>query len=394
MSDGTKLLPQTWVEIDLASLRRNFARVAERFDPAVKIILSAKKDAYGHGLIEVARALEFEPRLEALGIAVVEEGLSVRAAGIKTPILCFSVLRGAALAEAIAHDIQLTITDADDAAEASRTAAALGREAVAHLKIDTGMGRLGHSPEETLGGMESIKGLPHLRLSAVYTHLADGWNDPAGAGKQLDRLRRFQESAGLSSIPIHLGGSDVLSMARDMNLENAGAAVPAASLGGRRPPPTLIRSGIAIYGAHPAIPDLEPVMTFKSRVIYRRRAPKGTKISYGGTHTLARDSELAIVGAGYGNGYPRLLSNRAQILIAARRCPVLGRVCMDQIVVDVTDLPEAAVGDEAVLFGRQGNALLPAAEVAQWAETIPYELFCLAGQINPRIAVGKLCQRP
>ncbi|MBI3735791.1 alanine racemase, partial [Candidatus Sumerlaeota bacterium] len=124
------------------------------------------------------------------------------------------------------------------------------------------------------------------------------------------------------------------------------------------------------------------------------RAPKGTKISYGGTHTLARDSELAIVGAGYGNGYPRLLSNRAQILIAARRCPVLGRVCMDQIVVDVTDLPEAAVGDEAVLFGRQGNALLPAAEVAQWAETIPYELFCLAGQINPRIAVGKLCQRP
>jgi alanine racemase len=367
-ADSTEpgLPPQTWAEIDLPALRRNFRRVADRVPPSVKLILSVKKDGYGHGLLRVVQALEHEPRLSAIGVATVEEGLALRGRGVAMPILCFSVLRGRELRAAVRHGIALTVTDAGEGGEADRAAAEAGLVATMHYKIDTGMGRLGRVPGETLRSLPDVLRLSHARLAAVYTHLPDGWRRPEDARRQMDALADFAREAGLSDPTLHLGGSDALSV-RDH-----------AALG-------LLRAGIAVFGYHEGVEGLEPVMHFKTRVIYRRRASAGSPISYGGTHILARDSELAIVGAGYGNGYPVALSNRASVLIRGRRFPVLGRVCMDQTVVDVTGAPEIACGDEVVLFGRQGEATLGADEVAQWAGTIPYELLCLAGRMNPRV---------
>ena len=370
-STGTDLQAQTWVEIDLSALRHNFRRFAGHFPPDVQFILSVKKQAYGHGLIEVARALENEPRLGGFAVASAAEALALRRAKIQSPILCFSVLREAELRAAISQGITLTITDAADARVANDAALALGQKAVAHIKIDTGMGRMGRFPHEALQSIQLIRDFEFLKLEAAYTHFADAWLAPKTAKIQHKKLVGFvDECKRLGGVDLdqHIGGSDALSICSEIMSGS-------------------VRTGIAVYGYHAGIDNLEPVMTLKSRVIYRRSVPAGTRISYEGTYTADRDSELALVGAGYGNGYPRILSNRSYVLINDSQCRVLGRVCMDQIIVDVTDAPGAQVGDEVVLFGRQKNKKIGADELAALAETIPYELLCLAGQINPRIYV-------
>lgn len=361
-----ELTPQTWVEVDLEALRRNFHRVADLLPESVSIIFSVKKDAYGHGLIPAVRALADAPRLYAVGVAVIQEALALRESGLNVPILSFSVLRGIALRAAIERDILLTVTTLGEASLADQAAASLGRMAAAHLKIDTGMGRIGLTPDDAARELREIARLRNLTIEGVYTHVPDGWSAPDKTRRQMEDLVRFADENGLSGRFLHLGGSDGLAAKSDPHL------------GG-------IRAGISIYGYHPGIAELEPAMHFKTRVIYRRRAPKNSRISYNGLRTLERDSELAVIGAGYGNGYPVALSNKASVLIRGRRFPVLGRVCMDQTVIDVTDCPEIALDDEVVLFGRQGMERLGADEAAAWANTIPYELLCMAGQINPRI---------
>lgn len=358
--------PNVWVEVNPEALRRNFSRFAAAFDPEVQIIVSVKKDAYGHGLAETARLLAGEPRLAGFGVFTVAEARALRVAGIVRPVMCFTVLRGEELREAIDLGMTLTITDAHDAKEASEAAAASDKAAEAHLKIDTGLGRLGVTPVEALGSVSAIRALPSLRLTSLYTHFADAWADPAGAREQLRKLDEFAAAAGLGALPRHIGGSDALSLRGEF----------------RR---GTVRAGIAIYGYHPALAELQPAMTVKSRVIFRRRAAAGTKISYGGTYALQRDSELALVAAGYGNGYPLSLSNRGKVLIRGSRCPVLGRVCMDQVVVDATDCPDVSVDDEVILIGKSDQGSIGAEEVAEWAKTIPYELLCVLGQINPRL---------
>ncbi len=356
---------RTWVEIDLGALRRNADRFARRLPDGGRLIVSAKKDGYGHGLIAVARALAPHPRFGCFGVATPEEALTLRAAGIDADILCFSVLAGESLRAAILAGVILTVTDLADA-QAAAAAAGPGRPARMHLKLDTGMGRLGRLEPEILEQIPAIVSTPGARIEGLYTHLADSWNDPDGGRRQWARLLAFRDRAGLGALPCHPGGSDALAL-------------------GPLEPGTWLRSGIALFGDHAGFDDLEPVMTFKTRVIFRRSVPAGTAISYGLTQVTNRPTELALIGVGYGNGYLRALSGRAEVVIGGARRPLLGRVCMDQCVVDVTDGPPVAVGEEVVLFGRQGSAVLPAAEVARWAGTISYELFCLAGQINPRI---------
>ena len=359
---------RTWVEIDLGALARNLDRVAQRLPQGQRIVVSAKKEAYGHGLIAVACAIGQSDAVAAMGVATIEEGIALREAGYARPIICFSVLTGEALTEAIVRDLTLTVTNFDETQQADHTANALGKIAKAHLKLDTGMGRLGRFGEEIAGEIDRMRSLEHLRIEAACSHLADGWADRNWGQDQWERFETFRRASGLDELPCHWGGSDALGL-------------PSGALG----PSDWLRSGIALYGDHPAIEDLEPVMTFKSRVVYRRSVPEGTTISYGGTFRTARPTELAVVGAGYGNGVLRSLSGCGRVLIGGTPRSILGRVCMDQVVVDVTDGPETTVGDEAVFFGRQGAAILPACDVASVAGTISYELFCLAGNINPRI---------
>lgn len=379
---------RSWVEIDLGALRRNYRLCRElacRGGAGDCLIPAIKKDGYGHGLLNVARALTQEPGLWGFAIATVEEAVLLRGpesgVGRERRLLMLAPLHGEALEEAIRLDVDLTVTDATEAAEVARAARRLGARATVHFKLDTGMGRIGRLPAEAAGEFARVLAMPELRVAAVYSHMADAWNSVESRDSQRRAMEAFRSAApGVAGLPVHWGGSDALAFAEAMA------------------PGDGLRVGIAVYGDHPAA-AFEPVMTFRTRVIYRRRVPAGTTISYGGTYTTSRTSELAIIGAGYGNGLPRVLGNRAQVLIAGRRCPILGRVCMDQAVVDVTDLAaaggEVRVDDEVVLFGRQtgggeddGGAILPAAEQAALAGTISYELFCVAGQLNPRVLIG------
>ncbi|MCE5231492.1 alanine racemase [bacterium] len=359
---------RSWVEIDVGALRRNAARFVARMPAGGRFIPAVKKNGYGHGVLTVMRVLKDFPEFAVAAVSEFDEALALRAE-FDGPILCFAVLTGEALCEAVEAGIILTVTNLDEAAEADRAAAEVGRPAAAHFKLDTGMGRIGRLPDEALPQMPAILALERLRIEGLYTHLANGWADPEGARRQWTRLREFQHLAGLEAVPCHIGGSDAL------------------VLGTIASPNVWLRTGIVLYGDHPGVAGLEPVMTFKSHVVYRRSVPAGTTISYGMTFTTGRPTELAVIGAGYGNGYPRALSGRGEVLLGGVRRPILGRVCMDQFMVDVTDGPSVAVGDEAVLFGKQGQAILPAAELAEKAGTISYEMFCLAGQLNKRYEV-------
>lgn len=311
-------------------------------------------------------------------------------------ILVMAPFAGEALEEAIRLKTTLTMTDLADARAADRAAAKLGLTAAAHFKLDTGMGRLGRLPDEVAAQFADIARLPNLRIEAIYTHLADAWNDEASRARQRAAMARFRDAAGdtASRLPVHWGGSDAMAFSRELDSND-----------GLRRGGDGLRVGIALYGDHP-VADFEPAMTFKTRVVYRRRVPPGTPISYGSEFVTTRESELAVIGAGYGNGVLRALGGgreghdggqaHADVLIAGRRCPIRGRVCMDQVIVDVTDAVAAGatidVGDEAVIFGRQTapdggpngeTIILPAAEQARRAGTISYELFCLAGRMNP-----------
>jgi alanine racemase len=386
-AEATRRWGRTWVEVDPAAIARNWRRVAARLPKRGFGIACVKKDGYGHGLATVARALADEPGVWGVGVATLEEAIALRApeAGLSPDlrILILTPLANEALEEAVRVRATLTVTDLAEARAADRAAEKLGLGAEAHFKLDTGMGRLGRLAGEVAGEFPEILRLRRLRVGALFSHLADAWSDahdwdsPVNHRQQRAVMKRFRGAAGpgAAALPVHWGGSDALAF--------ADAFAPGDG----------IRVGIALYGDHPAAP-FEPAMTFKTRVVYRRRVPAGTTISYAWIYTTTRPTELAIVGAGYGNGLPRALSGRgAEVLIAGRRCPILGRVCMDQCVVDVTDLATSGidprVGDEVVLFGRQqapGGAVtyLPAAEQAARAGTIAYELFCLAGMLNPR----------
>ncbi|MEN6624673.1 MAG: alanine racemase [Candidatus Sumerlaeia bacterium] len=356
---------RSWVEVDLAAMRRNAERFAAKLPEGGRMIAAVKKNGYGHGMLPVMRRLKDMEAFQAAAVSELDEALALRA-DYDGPILCFAVLAGEALREAIEAGIILTVTNFDEARQASNAAAELGRVAAAHFKLDTGMGRIGRLGDEVAAEMANVLRLDALRVEALYTHLANGWTDPDGARRQWGLLQDFQRRSGLGAVPCHVGGSDSLVLG-----SIASAAV-------------WLRTGIVLYGDHPGVDGLEPVMTFKSHVVYRRAVPAGTTISYGMTFTTDRPTELAVIGAGYGNGYMRALSGRGEVLLGGVRRPILGRVCMDQFMVDVTGGPEVRVGDEAVLFGRQGEAILPAAEVAARAGTISYELFCLAGQLNKR----------
>jgi len=357
------------VEIDVGALVRNFRRFRARFPPNVQVFVSIKKDAYGHGAVEVVRALTGEAGLAGFGVAMAAEAEALRRVGLRPPLLHLSVLRGPELEAAVRAGDIVTVTDEPETREAQAWARRWGLAPRVHFKIDTGMGRLGRSPEEALAALERLRRAEPTLIQGLYTHLPDGWANPTQARRQLETLRTLAARTGLAGGMHHLGGSDALALAE-------GYPLPA------------VRCGIALYGAHPGMPEAEPVMTFKARIIYRRRAPAGTPISYGGTHRLGRETELAVVGAGYGNGYPWSLSNRGRVIVGGRAAPVLGRVCMDQMIVDATGALEAQVGDVATLFGRGPEGTPSVAEVAGQAGTIPYELMCLAGRLNGRVYGG------
>ena len=365
----------TWVEVDLDRFAANLHAVRSLLRPEQEILLVIKADAYGHGAVEIAEAAEREG-VAQLGVATLHEGIQLRRAGCRLPIVVLSPLLPSEIDEAVAHELAPTVPDLDFARALSLAALKSGRPQRCHVEIDTGMGRTGVRDDEAEPFLLSLLELPGLRLASLFTHFPDAdAEDLEFSREQVLRLRALLDRLGARGIRaprVHAANS-----AGTLNL-------PEARL-------DWARVGLIAYGHRPPnarveIP-LRPVMAFKSRIVQLRDLPAGASISYGRTFVTRRRSRIAVVAVGYGHGYSWLLSSRGHMLVGGARVPIVGRVTMDLTMVDVTDVPGPGIGDEVVLFGEQGDEVLSLEEVARGSETLPYEVMCTIGKRVARIYV-------
>ena len=370
MTDRRKA--RTWAEIDLGAMAHNY-RALKALTPAGCGFLGlVKADAYGHGAVPVAEKLQ-ELGADMLAVACAAEGEELRRGGIVLPILCLGQTDPALAQDLLDWNITQTVEDLESAQALSRVALAAGKRLRVHLKVDTGMGRLGFlwgdgENGSALEKMTALCALPGLEVEGMFTHFAAADEDETYTAAQLRRFleaKKALEDRGLHFAIYHCGASAAVLHYGQSHMD-------------------MIRPGIALYGFPPApgieAPGLIPVMTLKSRVAAVRPMPAGSPISYGCTAVLERDSRVAVLPVGYGDGLPRSLSNKLQVQIGDRLCPVLGRICMDMCMVDVTDLPDVAPGDVARIYGPG----LPQ-RAADQAETIVYELLCQLSRRVPRI---------
>lgn len=364
-----------WAEIDLAALERNLKLIRASLPAGMRYVAVVKADAYGHGLQHAAARL-MHAGADLFAVANVGEAAALRELGSGWPILLLSPVlpeEDHFLAE---YDLAATVSTDEEVARFDAAGRAAGRTIAVHLKIDTGMGRLGVWHEKAPELYQKIAAAGHLRLAGVFTHFASPDDDPAFTAEQRRRfLAALDACSGLDSagLFVHADNSAGLETLPESTRFNA------------------VRVGLLQFGVLPHPHSLlaqvrtEPVFSFRTRIGIVKALPRGTTVSYGRAYTLARDSRIAVLCAGYADGLPRAASNRAQVLIHGRRCPVLGRVTMDQTVVDVTDVPDAACGDEAVLVGRQGMEEVSLLEFSRWADTIPWETLCSVTKRVPRI---------
>ena len=364
----------TYAEIRLDAVRHNLEALRSLLAPGVKVLGVVKADAYGHGAVPVARTL-VAGGIDMLGVALVEEGAELREAGVATPVLVMGTIPRDEVASLIAHDLQPTVVNEETAREIDREAARQGRVVQAHLKVDTGMNRLGVRAEAAVETAEAVARLGHLRLEGVYTHFACA--EERNQTETREQLRRFGEVlAALSSGPatVHAANSAAL------------IGVPESHF-------NMVRPGLALYGVH-SHPDevekvtLEPALTLRSSVVHLKPVRRGEGVSYGLTWRAERDSLIGVLPIGYGDGYPWALSNRGRVRIGtgdeARLCPVVGRVCMDATMVDLTDVPGARSGLEATLIEADGASPLSVARIAEAVGTIPYEILTGLSKRVPR----------
>ena len=364
---------RTWAEISLPNLEHNYHALRRCIPYGCKFVGLVKANAYGHGAVEIAKKLE-ELGADYLAVACMDEAADLRNAGITMPILSLGATPAAAMPWAVELCVTQTVFDMDGAKALSDAAMSAGTTAKVHIKLDTGMSRLGFPAreEEQARSAEEIReicALPGLDAEGIFTHFANADGDEDYTMLQftrfLDMLKRLEELG--VRFPIRH------------------CAASAATLNYPCTHMDMVRPGIALYGHYPdpscegMVEDgLKPVMTVKTRVVFVKHLPKGTAISYGCTHVLQRDSVIATLPIGYGDGFFRLLSNKYGMLLHGRRAPIVGRVCMDMCMVDVTDIPGVQPGDEAEVFGENN----PIETAADLVGTIQYELLC---DVNPRV---------
>ncbi len=355
--------------MDLGAIAANTRTLRRAIGDTPHMMAVVKANAYGHGLIPVAKTA-LENGADYLGIAVPEEGEALRRAGIGAPALVLGPVNERGAEASVRWGLTQTVFDRERVRMLENAAARLGTDAQVHLKCDTGMGRIGvRTKEELLSVLDEIRACPHVRLTGAFTHFADA--DGETDEYSLAQIEAFEKLRALlpQNILFHAAASA------------AGLRYPQARY-------QMVRQGISLYGCPPVpeSPKLRPALSWHTEVSYVKTLPPGASVSYGRTYTAAGETRVATLPVGYGDGYHRALSNRASVLIGGRRCPVIGRVCMDQIMADVSGLPEAQCrpGAPAVLLGRQGNEEITADELGAWAGTISYEMLLAP---SPRVPV-------
>jgi alanine racemase len=360
---------RTWAEIDLDAVRHNVRCLIAHLVPGTRFMAVVKANAYGHGAVEVARAA-LEAGAWALGVATTDEAVQLRRAGLQSPLVHLGPMSVEHAESVVAHDVAAAVFQLEVGRALSRAAARTGRTALVHLKVDTGMARIGVVPGEAVALAKALLALPHVHLGGCFTHFATADEEDLDAARsQLAVFRRVLEAlrdAGIAPGIRHAANSA------------ATLAMPESHL-------DLVRCGIAIYGLSPAPhlsgqAPLAPVMNMRARVVQVKRVPQGTPVGYGAAYRTPDATTIVTIPAGYGDGYPRLAGDGGRVLIRGQRLAIAGRVAMDQLMVDAGDLP-VEVGDVAELWGTA----LPAEEVAAAARTISYEIVTRVSARVPRI---------
>lgn len=365
----------TVAEVDLDAIRHNVRQFRRHLPKSVRLMAVVKADAYGHGAVPVARAA-LSAGADSLAVAFLDEALELRAAGVSAPILVMGYTPPRAVGEAVRNDVTLTVYSEEVVEALGCQVAREGRSVDVHVKVDTGMGRIGLLEEDFPAFLRHFARFPRLRIGGVYTHFACADEPDKGYTHfQHRRLLRFLDQlreAGMDTPLVHCSNSA------------AAIALPEYRH-------ALVRIGIGMYGYYPSeelnrrVIRLKPALTLKTRIVRLKRPPKGTGISYGKTVTVDGSRWIATIPVGYADGLSRRLSNRGSALVKGRRVPIVGRVCMDQTMLDVTEAMPVSVGDEVVLYGRQGDEVICVDEVARLLDTISYEVTCAVGWRVPRV---------
>ena len=361
--------------IHLARLKGNYHQIVEHF-PGCKMAPVIKADAYGHGMVQCAKALE-EEGVPYLSVFTVDEGAALRAAGVRTRlILLGGVMDASECGAAVRLDnAAFPVWNMGIARELSREAQAAGRRVDVHLTVDTGMSRLGFYPEECPEAISLISSLPGLRLKGAFTHLASA--DCPEKDYNARQCNAFRKVVGM--LPEE--ADEIHQSATPGMLAGVGLEYP------------ILRPGFVLYGygsgPHGHGMQLQPVMEFETSLISIKEVPPGAEISYGGIYKVeGNPRRIAVLPVGYADGYPRRLSNQADVLVRGRRAPIRGRICMGMLMADVTEIPEARPGDRAVLLGADGTEAIDAVELAHKLDTIPYELLCRLGAHQNRVFIS------
>ena len=371
------MIRPVWVEVDLGAIRHNVSEIRRLVGPKPKIMAVVKAEAYGHGAEPVARAA-LAAGAEWLGVSLPEEGIALRQAGLRAPILVLSPFQPDQGEPFLTYQLTPAICQREAAEALSGEAQARGRQVQAHLKVDTGMGRVGITPVEALSFAAWLRTLPGLSLGGVFSHLAKA--DECDKTQAEEQIHAFQRVCGaLIAAGIDPGLCHLANSAAIIDLPKTHY--------------DMVRAGIMLYGLRPSAEvhlervNLRPAFSLRTKVVFVKRVPAGTGLSYGHIYHTKEQATIATLPIGYADGWARLLSGRAEVLLGGRRYPLVGRICMDQCLADLGN-DETEVGAEAVLVGRQGTEEISADEVAAKLGTINYEVTCMIGDRVPRVYRG------
>ena len=368
---------RTWAEISLDAIEHNVRAVRARIGPGVKLMCVIKADGYGHGARALARFLA--DKCDYFAVAILEEALALRRSGVTMPILLLGYTSPSQYEAALRADITLAMHSLEDAQTLSGIANKMGKRAVIHIKVDTGMGRIGFADTEASAGqIAQIARLPGIKIEGIFTHFARA--DEADKTSVNEQYRRF--NAFLNNAPLSTLHSPLI-----RHCCNSAASIEETRHF------DMVRLGISLYGLYPseevhkANVPLLPAMQWKTHVVHLKTVPPGTGLSYGHTFVTARETRVATLPIGYADGYPRALSNRGHVMIHGQFAPILGRICMDQCLADVTEIPAVEREDEVILLGRAGERGITMEEIGAMSASFNYETACRVGKRVPRIYV-------
>jgi len=364
----------TWAEVNLDNLEHNFKQVKSLLSSQVKVLVTVKADAYGHGIVAVSKKL-VSCGVDYLGVASIDEGIKLRKDGIGLPILILGLILKKDIQPVFKYELTPTICDKEMACLLNTKAGVLKKQIRLHIKVDTGMGRIGVLHDDAFKLVKDIDKLKNIAIEGIFTHFAFADLNREFTVLQINLFKKLVEDlkeCGVSIPLVHAANSAGLIDYKDSHF-------------------TMVRPGLVIYGLHPKENlgiKLKPVLSLKTRIVFIKEVPPGYGISYGSTYLTKRLTRIITLPVGYGDGYPRNLSSLAPVLVSGKRFVISGRICMDQIMVDVGRL-KPKIGDEVVLIGKQGDCKVTAEELAALSATIPYEIVCGLGDRIPRIYKDK-----